>query len=242
LLIFTSCGAVDDFKGDISGTKIPIRYDKPYEIVYQPVDALSLTNERLDELAEILRTRLTFEIVKDINVGVNYNKCQIALSFSLVRGYPLNAVDLAVKLCRPGELIFAEGNLENSEPNITSYLLGESAAGIIFTGEDVENAGNVQHEQNGVVYYGVGLELTDNGKQAFAKATDVLSKKAAPENTLSIWLDNVFLTSQTVTKEFTDGRTIISGASLKTSNDAERLAGIIALGKLPYKLKFVSIQ
>ncbi|MGN0984036.1 MAG: SecDF P1 head subdomain-containing protein, partial [Gemmiger sp.] len=109
------------------------------------------------------------------------------------------------------------------------FRKGATADGeVILTGDEVTAATPGYDEQNGYV---VQLEFGSEGAKAFGAATTEL----APESgVISIWLDDVNISTATVKSAITDGRAIIEGSF--TQDDVTTLANQINSGALPFAL------
>lgn len=81
----------------------------------------------------------------------------------------------------------------------------------------------------------IALEFTEDGKKAFAEATqNNIGKK------INIMLDNSIISSPTVNAAITDGSAIITGSF--TPESAEELAALIRAGSLPFNLKVIDMN
>lgn len=103
---------------------------------------------------------------------------------------------------------------------------------IVLTGKDVKEASARLDENNQPIIY---LELTDEGKSKFAKATTDLVGKA-----ISISMDDTVISSPTVNEPIIGGNATISGS--KSLAEAQETANIIKAGAFPHPLKTASVD
>lgn len=113
---------------------------------------------------------------------------------------------------------------------------------IIFEGADLEKAAAFTNPKALTAndQYGVDLKLSSKGAEAFAKATsDLLAKYPGDTNRdkriISIILDNIVISSPSVSAAIMDGRGQISGG-FKTLEEANNLATLLNSGALPIDL------
>lgn len=97
---------------------------------------------------------------------------------------------------------------------------------ILVDGTDVEDAGKA-YQNNSVV---VTLKFNENGRQAFAEATQNNVGKQ-----IGIYMDDMLISAPTVNQAITDGNAIITGDF--DAEGAEDLAAKIRSGSLPFSLK-----
>ena len=109
---------------------------------------------------------------------------------------------------------------------------------IIFEGADLEKAAAFTNPKALTAndQYGVDLKLSSKGAEAFAKATsDLLAKYPGDTNRdkriISIILDNIVISSPSVSAAIMDGRGQISGG-FKTLEEANNLATLLNSGAL----------
>ena len=113
---------------------------------------------------------------------------------------------------------------------------------IIFEGADLEKAAAFTNPKALTAndQYGVDLKLSSKGAEAFAKATsDLLAKYPGDTNRdkriISIILDNIVISSPSVSAAIMDGRGQISGG-FETLEEANNLATLLNSGALPIDL------
>ena len=99
---------------------------------------------------------------------------------------------------------------------------------VLVDGENVKNAGKA-FQNNQVV---VTLDFDSEGTKKFADATQANLNKR-----ISIYMDDMLLSSPTVNSAITDGKAIISGDF--DNESAETLAAQIRAGSLPFSLNIV---
>jgi SecD/SecF fusion protein len=119
---------------------------------------------------------------------------------------------------------------ELGKPGSLEFRLSDGTT--VLTGSQVQTA-SVKSQQNsttGVTSYVVQLDLTSDGKEAFAEATT-----NNVGNTIEIVYDDEVISSPTVQEAITDGTAIISGMS--GVEEAQSLASSIRIGSLSLELE-----
>ncbi|NMA85565.1 MAG: protein translocase subunit SecD [Epulopiscium sp.] len=125
------------------------------------------------------------------------------------------------------------------DPNKAVEEIGQTAqltfvdpeGNVILTGAQVKNATRQlrQSQTTGVTEAYVQLELTSDGKVAFAEATEKFL-----EQPIAILLDETIISAPTVQNVITDGIATITGGF--DAAGAEELASLIRAGALPFNL------
>ncbi len=110
---------------------------------------------------------------------------------------------------------------------------------VVLKGEQVKKAQSVYAavDSSGKQEYQVKLELTSDGKKAFADATEKVSSYSSGENFISICLDNTVISSPMVHEKIDSDTCVITGNF--TAETAKVLASQIQSGKLPFSIKVV---
>lgn len=152
------------------------------------------------------------------------------------------------ELGRPGSLYFiaqtdSEGNQNygygiDADGNI-SYMLSKSIdelmadGSIVLTGTQVASAqaGTQQDDMKNSEYV-VSLNLTEDGKQAFADAT---TKAYNNNETIAIYYDGALISVPSVNSPITGGQAYITGQD--SYEEAEQLASTIRIGGLKLELE-----
>ncbi len=108
---------------------------------------------------------------------------------------------------------------------------------VVLTGKDVVDARmhSGQLKQNGPIETFIVLNLSGEGAQKFAEATQNNIGK-----TISIKLDNDVLSSPTVQNAILNGEATITGGF--DAKEAENLASLIRSGALPFKLNVIEMN
>ena len=103
-------------------------------------------------------------------------------------------------------------------------------AAVLSADQDVykRQAQIYQDQTTGSTQYVVALELTEDGAEKFAAATEEYLNK-----TISIWMDDVMISAPTVESVITEGSASITGV---TAEEATKLARQINAGALPFQL------
>ncbi len=111
---------------------------------------------------------------------------------------------------------------------------------VVLKGEQVKSAQAVYDTVNssGQQGYLVSLELTSDGRKAFAEATErVATYTADSGNFIAIYLDENLVSSPRVDEKIDSETCVITGDF--TAEDAKTLASQIQSGKLPFSIKVV---
>lgn len=160
-----------------------------------------------------------------------------------------DANEILEELGQPGSLYFirqygSDGtenyslNADGSayELNNTIEELQEDGS-IVLTGSEVADAsaGNYSDQTTGSSQYVVELNLTDEGTQAFAAATE---EAQANSETIAIYYDGELVSVPRVNEVITDGRAQITG--MTDYEEAENLASTIRIGGLNVELEEIS--
>lgn len=156
------------------------------------------------------------------------------------------------ELGKPGSLYFiaqtdSEGNQNytggygvDADGNLSvQYTLNKTMdelladGSIVLTGNQVQSAkAGAQKDSMGNAEYVVSLELTEDGKQAFADAT---TKAYQNSESIAIYYDDEFVSVPNVQAAITDGHAVITGQD--TYEEAEQLASTIRIGGLKLELE-----
>ncbi|MEG1886615.1 MAG: protein translocase subunit SecD, partial [Oscillospiraceae bacterium] len=185
------------------------------EAVFSPdKQANDITAKDMDSAKEIIETRLINKNITDSEVYTDYNKNQVIVRFpwqSDEADYdPTKAV---AELGETALLTFCEGKTQDK---------------IILKGADDIDSAQPGVDPNGGAYI-VSLKLTQAGTAKFAEATARLQKQV-----ISIWMDDIMVSSPTVNNVITNGEAMITG--MADSDEATSLANKINAGSLPFAL------
>ncbi len=230
LFALTTALGVHSYKGDIKKTyvhglddiRLGIDIQGGVDVTFEPEDDLDASEEQMDAAMEVIKLRLTSLNINDSETYVDYNNSRIIVRFPWQSGEenfdPAAAVD---ELGQMSELTFRYGTDVDGD--------------VILTGSAVDQA-NPGYNQD-TSQWVVQLRLNDTGKQAFASAT---AAQAANGGYISIWMDDVCVSSATVNETIGNGEAIISGNF--TADSAKRLADQITSGALPFSLYATSTK
>ncbi|MBQ9696538.1 MAG: MMPL family transporter [Oscillospiraceae bacterium] len=232
ILVFavTTAIGVSSYKGDIKTTyihglediRLGIDIQGGVDVTFEPADGVDADNDQMDAAMEIIKLRLTSLSINDSETYVDYNNSRIIVRFPWQSGEenfdPAAAVN---ELGQMSELTFRYGQEADGE--------------VILTGSDVDTASPGYDQQNS--QWVVQLALNDSGKNAFATAT---STQAANGGYISIWMDDVCVSSATVNETISNGNAVISGNF--TAESAKELADQINSGALPFSLVSTSTK
>ena len=160
-----------------------------------------------------------------------------------------DANEILEELGQPGSLYFirqyGSDGTENYSLNAdgSAYELNKTIeelqedGSIVLTGSEVADAsaGNYSDQTTGSSQYVVELNLTDEGTQAFAAATE---EAQANSETIAIYYDGELVSVPRVNEAITDGRAQITG--MTDYEEAENLASTIRIGGLNVELEEIS--
>ena len=160
-----------------------------------------------------------------------------------------DANEILEELGQPGSLYFirqyGSDGTENYSLNAdgSAYELNKTIeelqedGSIVLTGSEVADAsaGNYSDQTTGSSQYVVELNLTDEGTQAFAAATE---EAQANSETIAIYYDGELVSVPRVNEVITDGRAQITG--MTDYEEAENLASTIRIGGLNVELEEIS--
>ncbi len=230
LFTYTTIMGVDSYKGDIKTTyihglddiRLGIDIQGGVDVTFEPEDDLNATEEQMDAALQVIKLRLTTLNINDSETYVDYNNSRIIVRFPWQSGEenfdPAAAVD---ELGQMSELTFRYGQEADGE--------------VILTGAAVDTASPGYDQQNS--QWVVQLHLNESGTQAFANAT---SEQASNGGYISIWMDDVCVSSATVNEAISNGDAVISGNF--TAESAKQLADQITSGALPFSLHATSTK
>ncbi len=111
---------------------------------------------------------------------------------------------------------------------------------VVLKGEQVKKAQSVYDtlDSSGKKGYQVRLELTSEGRKAFAEATErVAGYSSDNTNYIAIYLDDTVVSSPRVQEKIDSETCVINGDF--TAEDSKTLASQIQSGKLPFSIKVV---
>ncbi|MDE6031452.1 MAG: protein translocase subunit SecF [Oscillospiraceae bacterium] len=216
-----------DIRGGVNATfGVPVDYAANHDI----------TEDDLSAAKSILEARLVSKHINDYEVYVDSATNSIIVQFPWQSDD--TSFDPAVAVREIGEtalLTFRMG-WSGEIPDGGTYEDLE----LVLTGSDVSRAGvgRRQSDTGGFIYL-VDLELNDSGKEAFRQATEIAYNNNNAR--ISIWMDDVEISSPSVSAVISDGNCEISG-SFATADDAKALADKINGGALPFKLEISSLS
>ena len=221
-LTFTAFFGIDNYYGDkrnvyFKGAK-DIRWgidiSGGVEAVFSPDKAdVDITNEDMDAAKAIIETRLVNNNITDYEVYTDASNHQIIVRFPWAAGESDFDAQAAVQ--------------ELGETALLTFCRNEDKNDIILKGAaDIKSAKAGVNENNQYVVY---LEFTSEGSSKFAKATSEMIGK-----TISIWMDDLMISSPRVNSAITNGTAYIDG--MESAEVAKDLADKINAGSLPFAL------
>ncbi len=227
---YTTVFGFGSYKGDIRTTyihglediRLGIDIQGGVDVTFEPEDDLDATTEQMDAALQVINMRLTSLNINDSETYVDYNNSRIIVRFPWQSGEadfdPAAAVD---ELGQMSELTFRYGQDADGE--------------VILTGSSVDEAVPGYDQQNSK--WVVQLKLNESGTDAFATAT---ATQSANGGYISIWMDDVCVSSATVNETIGNGSAVISGNF--TAETAKQLADQITSGALPFSLQATSTK
>ncbi len=227
---YTTLFGISTYYGDIEKTyvhslediRLGIDIQGGVDITFEPENDLDASEEQMDAALQVINMRLLSLGINDSETYVDYNNSRIIVRFPWQSGEenfdPSAAVD---ELGQMSELTFRYG---------TDYT-----GDVILTGASVEQATPGYDSQNS--QWVVQLKLDEAGADAFASAT---AAQAANGGYISIWMDDVCVSSATVNETISNGEAIISGSF--DADSSKQLADQITSGALPFSLKTTSTK
>ncbi len=235
LAFFSFFGASSTF-GDIKTTyikgagdiRLGIDIRGGVEVTFTPDTDETVTDEQMASAEAVIKLRLLSQNITDSEVYTDYDNNRIIVRFPWKEDEtdfdPAAAIE---ELGATALLTFREGN----EVDSTGAPSGVTKDTIILQGSDVEKAEAMVYTDpnTNMSTYMVQLTLKENGKQAFAEATERLKGKV-----ISIWMDDVCISYPTVEEKISDGNAMISGNF--DAESATDLANRINAGALPFRL------
>ncbi len=221
---YTTIFGVSTYKGDIVSTyihgvddiRLGIDIQGGVDVTFEPEGDMDATTEQMDAAMKVIDMRLLTLGINDSETYIDYNNSRIIVRFpwqSDEKDFdPAAAVD---ELGQMSELTFRYGT--------------EVDGDVILTGSVVESAQAGYDSQN--AQWLVQLKLDEEGKDAFANATTTQSLNGGY---ISIWMDDLCVSSATVNEAITNGEAVITGNF--TAESAKELADQISSGALPFTL------
>ncbi|MGI5893019.1 MAG: preprotein translocase subunit SecD [Candidatus Merdivicinus sp.] len=197
------------------------------DVTFTPPEGVEATETQMRAAEAVIKQRLITLHITDSEVYTDYTKNRIIVRFPWKEDEADFDPQAAIaELGETARLTFREGN-ETDENGLPT---GVTAENIILEGADVQEASVFYNQEDGT--FGVGLTLSDSGKQSFADAT---TRLAETKGTISIWMDDTMISAPTVQNAITDGQASITGNF--TAESAQDLADKINSGALPFKLE-----
>ena len=190
------------------------------EAIYQPVgEGVKPTEAELEQARAIFETRLDSQQILDREITTDTANGYILVRFPWKSGE--TDFDPETAIAELGEMAL----LTFKDPEGNVVLEGKHVTKA--TAEAIANQ-SLQNASSGNIH--VKLELNEEGKQLFAEATGRLIGQQ-----ISIFMDEIMLSSPTVQTAITEGTAIITG--MENMAAARTLASRIESGALPYALE-----
>ena len=247
-LAVTSVFGIDTQYGDIVTTRIKgiddirwgIDIKGGVEATFQPADGVDATPEQLESAKSVIETRMVANNITDYELYADTSSNRIIVRFpwkeETTNYDPNEAIEeisaTATLTFRPGNSYESVDYAEDGTP-VMKTPTGETAETVLLDGSLVESAQAGIINDNGQTQYVVSLEFNSEGAEAFKEATTTYLNQ-----TISIWMDDVLLSSPTVNNVISDGSAQITGNF--TAEEATALATKINAGALPFSLETVN--
>lgn len=221
---------ISTYYGDIKTTyvhglediRLGIDIQGGVDITFEPGNEVDATEEQMDAALQVINMRLISLGINDSETYVDYNNDRIIVRFPWQSGEkdfdPTAAVE---ELGQMSELTFRYGQEVDGDVILTGASVVEAVPG--FNSQDSQ--------------WVVQLSLDENGAKAFTTATSELS---ASNGFISIWMDDMCVSSATVNETISTGEAVISGNF--TAESAKKLADQITSGALPFSLQTTSTK
>lgn len=224
-LAFTAFFGISDYYGDTKQVYLKganeirwgIDIKGGVEAVFSPdKEDVKITTDDMDAAKTIIETRLVNNNITDYEVFADNNNKQIIVRFPWAADESnFDAAAAVQELGETAMLTFCEGNTKDT---------------VILTGADVKQAvSDFYTDEYGTQSYAVRLELKDSGKSKFASATTRLV-----DSTISIWMDDLNISSPVVNSPITNGMAYITG--MESAEATKELTDKINAGSLPFAL------
>ncbi len=196
------------------------------DVTFCPPDDYDAADNEMRQAESIIKMRLVNLGITDYEVYTDFSKDRIIVRFpwkSEEKNFDPQAA--IAELGETASLTFRQGAERDPE---TGAPTGETLENVLVNGSDVEEAyASVDPEKN---IYLVSLKFTEEGREKFAKATEICLNKQ-----MSIWMDDKMLSAPVVRAHITEGQATIEGNF--TPEEAAALAEKINAGALPFKLQ-----
>ncbi len=246
LFSFSAVAGLDYQYGDnkkklingIDDIRLGIDIQGGVDVTFAPSGDYDATNEQLDAATSIIKERLSALGINDSEIYSDDKSDRIIVRFPWQAGESDFDPEAAVKeLGETAELTFRRGSDSTPDPDNEDGVIPTGE--VVLTGSDIESAvPNSRPDSTGKYEYVVDLKLTADGTEKFAAITAELAGTSTP---ISIWMDNIMISSPTVSNAIPDGSAEISG-SFETYDDAKKLADKIQSGALPFKMETSSFK
>ncbi len=212
------------------------------EATFKPAGDIEATSNQIDAAKSIVETRLVKNNITDYELYADSSNNRIIVRFPWKEDEkdfdPEKAIN---ELAATALLTFREGkefettDIDSDGNTVYKTPKGTTAQRVLIEGKDIENAQAMtsSNQTSNQIEYSVQLKFNSEGTQKFADATTELSGK-----TMSIWMDDVMISSPTVNAAITDGVASITGSF--TAKEASDLASKINAGALPFALEVVN--
>ena len=209
------------------------------EATFSPANEVEASDDQLNAAKSIIELRMVSSNITDYEIYTDDSNNRIIVRFPWKSGEANFDPETAIQeLAATALLTFRPGNeyetqtVDEDGSEVYKTPKGATAETILLQGSDIVKAEPAmqRNETTGETEYIVSLEFSEEGAQKFADATSTYLNK-----TISIWMDDVMISSPNVNSVITDGKAIIQGSFTATS--ASALASKIQGGALPFALE-----
>ena len=207
------------------------------EATFAP-DTGDVDDTQLEAAKETIERRLVLNKITDYELYSDNTHDKIIVRFPWKSDETdFNPEDAINELSATALLTFREGDeyetteIDANGQEVYKTPTGVTAENIILQGSDIVKAEPLQYTDptTGALSFEVGLELSDEGTEKFAEATERLTGEV-----ISIWMDDVMISAPVVQDAIIGGQASITGNF--DAESASDLARTITAGALPFKL------
>ncbi len=221
---------ISTYYGDIKTTyvhglediRLGIDIQGGVDITFEPENDMDASDEQMDAALQVINMRLVSLNINDSETYVDYNNDRIIVRFPWQSDEENFDPSAAVEeLGQMSELTFRYGQEVDGEVILTGSSVVEAVPG--YNSQDAQ--------------WVVQLKLDKDGAAAFTTAT---AAQSANGGFISIWMDDVCVSSATVSETISTGEAVITGNF--DAESSKQLADQITSGALPFSLKTTSTK
>lgn len=194
----------------------------------------------LHSVADVIEERAVLYGMTDYEIFVNDSTEELTFVVPESVNSDYSASEVASFLTGYGELTIRPGNsyttmtVDSSDSSAFITPQGTTASEVLLSSDQVSGASWFLYTEEGVDYYYVSVNFTDEGSATMFDLTNDNDADRGPffNQTVSLWLDDRMLASPTVSEPITTGGMTFSGEFF-TESKAKLYAAVISTGTLP---------